>query len=156
MRFAQWILIFFGGISLICGIGGFFFISSEADKWADRRDAVESGSIEALEGTVSNKRIRSSSTGSGASRTTSRDYVIHIKVEGEKPTQRMVNEDTYQSISKGQSFPVYPIDDVYFIPEFDSRDNSSVKWIVLIISSLPSLAGILIFLLRRFGLFSQH
>ncbi len=149
LKIVQWFLLGTGMFSMLLGTAGFFFVSNEEKKWVARREIVERGEISPVEAKVVAKRIRKSSSGTGTSKTFSRRYQIQLGITAEKSTTRTVNKETYNSIAKGQTFQVYPVDGVYFIPQFDAQDYSFVKWFILLGSSLPLLGGFLVLIVRK-------
>ena len=148
------------GSLMIAGVGLFilsmtinFFDSASADqeKWAARKELVESGKITPLDATVLGKRYEKNTFTTGIRLEDRRTRTVHrhwveLEIDTIGPYTRDVPKKAYDQIKKDQKIQVYPVDETYYIPAFQVGDTGQTlnvaKLVFLCLASLPLLAGI--------------
>lgn len=142
LRVLPWALLFIGFPALLFGIAA-VFIGTHVESGVEAKNAlVQSGEIDPVDAVVTRKKVSKKRETSGGTTTTTKKYGIALKVDEAKSIGRTVNRTDYDAVQEGDVYDAYPIDGGYFIPRFDSQTQTTVKWIILVVSSLPVLAAI--------------
>jgi hypothetical protein len=147
------LFILMGSIFMFMVFGFFSTVSQDMEKRAARKKIVASGQIDPLEAKVVGKRYERSERKTGIGKRINRttrvvhDYWVDLEVATVGPIARSVKGNVYETISEGQIIQVYPIDETYVIPAFDTGDDEenakTARWIFVSLASLPLLAGLI-------------